>query len=99
VLAAAQAKPGAHDAEASAYSASKAGVSGFTKSLAKEIAGTDIRVDCGTPAAVSSPIFDQMTQAHIDFMLSKIPVGRFGAVECETAPNIYPTESKSINWL
>ncbi len=66
---------------ASAYSASKAGVIGFTKSLAKEVAKTDIRVNCITPAAVRTAIFDQMTQSHIDFMLSKIPVGRFGAIE------------------
>ncbi|MGC5778770.1 SDR family oxidoreductase [Methylobacterium sp. NFXW15] len=66
---------------ASAYSASKAGVIGFTKSLGKELAGTGIRVNCVTPAAVRTAIFDQMTQAHIDFMLSKIPVGRFGAIE------------------
>jgi 3-oxoacyl-[acyl-carrier protein] reductase len=66
---------------ASAYSASKAGVIGFTKSLGKEVAKTDIRVNCVTPAAVRTAIFDQMTQAHIDFMLSKIPLGRFGAIE------------------
>lgn len=66
---------------ASAYSASKAGVIGFTKSLGKELAKTEIRVNCVTPAAVRTAIFDQMTQAHIDFMLSKIPVGRFGAIE------------------
>lgn len=66
---------------ASAYSASKAGVIGFTKSLAKEVAKSEIRVNCVTPAAVRTPIFDQMTQAHIDFMLSKIPAGRFGAIE------------------
>jgi 2-dehydro-3-deoxy-L-rhamnonate dehydrogenase (NAD+) len=66
---------------ASAYSASKAGVIGFTKSLGKEVAKTDIRVNCVTPAAVRTAIFDQMTQAHIDFMLSKIPIGRFGAIE------------------
>jgi len=66
---------------ASAYSASKAGVIGFTKSLAKEVAKTDIRVNCITPAAVRTAIFDQMTQSHIEFMLSKIPVGRFGAIE------------------
>jgi NAD(P)-dependent dehydrogenase (short-subunit alcohol dehydrogenase family) len=65
---------------ASAYSASKAGVIGFTKSLGKEVAKTDIRVNCVTPAAVRTAIFDQMTQAHIDFMLSKIPIGRFGAI-------------------
>jgi 2-dehydro-3-deoxy-L-rhamnonate dehydrogenase (NAD+) len=66
---------------ASAYSASKAGVIGLTKSLGKELAGTGIRVNCVTPAAVRTPIFEQMTQSHIDFMLSKIPMGRFGTVE------------------
>jgi 3-oxoacyl-[acyl-carrier protein] reductase len=66
---------------APAYSAAKAGVIGLTKSLGKELAKTEIRVNCVTPAAVKTAIFDQMTQEHIDFMLSKIPVGRFGAVE------------------
>ncbi len=66
---------------ASAYSASKAAVMGLTKSLGKELAATGIRVNCVTPAAVRTAIFDQMTQQHIDFMLSKIPVGRFGLVE------------------
>ena len=66
---------------ASAYSTSKAGVIGFTKSLGKELAKTGIRVNCVTPAAVRTAIFDQMTQQHIDFMLSKIPMGRFGAVD------------------
>lgn len=65
---------------ASAYSASKAGVIGFTKSLGKELAKTDIRVNCVTPAAVRTAIFDQMSQQHIDFMLSKIPLGRFGEI-------------------
>jgi 3-oxoacyl-[acyl-carrier protein] reductase len=63
---------------ASAYSTSKAGVIGLTKSLGKELAKTEIRVNCVTPAAVKTAIFDQMTQQHIDFMLSKIPIGRFG---------------------
>ena len=63
---------------ASAYSASKAAVIGLTKSLGKELAQTGIRVNCVTPAAVRTAIFDQMTQQHIDFMLSKIPMGRFG---------------------
>src|SRR6202020_113345 len=63
---------------ASAYSASKAGVIGLTKSLGKELADTGIRVNCVTPAAVRTPMFAQMTQAHIDYMLSKIPMGRFG---------------------
>ena len=66
---------------ASAYSASKAAVIGLTKSLGKELAKTGIRVNCVTPAAVRTAIFDQMTQQHIDFMLSKIPLGRFGAVD------------------
>ena len=66
---------------ASAYSASKAGVIGLTKSIGKELAKTGIRVNCITPAAVRTAIFDQITQQHIDFMLSKIPLGRFGAVE------------------
>ena len=66
---------------APAYSASKAGVIGLTKSLGKELAKTGIRVNCVTPAAVRTAIFDQMTQQHIDFMLSKIPMGRFGSVD------------------
>ena len=66
---------------ASAYSASKAAVIALTKSLGKELASTNIRVNCVTPAAVRTAIFDQMTQQHIDFMLSKIPLGRFGKVE------------------
>lgn len=66
---------------ASAYSASKAAVIGLTKSLGKELAKTGIRVNCVTPAAVRTAIFDQITQAHIDFMLSKIPMGRFGQVD------------------
>jgi 2-dehydro-3-deoxy-L-rhamnonate dehydrogenase (NAD+) len=66
---------------ASAYSASKAAVIGLTKSLGKELAKTGIRVNCITPAAVKTAIFDQMSQQHIDFMLSKIPMGRFGQVE------------------
>jgi 3-oxoacyl-[acyl-carrier protein] reductase len=66
---------------APAYSASKAAVIGLTKSLGKELAKTGIRVNCITPAAVKTAIFDQMTQAHIDFMLAKIPMGRFGTVE------------------
>jgi 3-oxoacyl-[acyl-carrier protein] reductase len=65
---------------AAAYSASKAGVIGLTKSLGKELAQSNIRVNCVTPAAVRTPLFAQMTQAHIDFMLSKIPLGRFGEI-------------------
>lgn len=66
---------------ASAYSASKAGVIGLTKSLGKELARTEIRVNCVTPAAVKTPIFSQISQSHIDFMLSKIPIGRLGQVD------------------
>jgi NAD(P)-dependent dehydrogenase (short-subunit alcohol dehydrogenase family) len=66
---------------ASAYSASKAAVIGFTKSLAKELSKYEITANSVTPAAVRTPIFDQMPQTHIDFMLSKIPKGRFGTVE------------------
>ena len=66
---------------ASAYSTSKAGVIGLTKSLGKELAKTGIRVNCVTPAAVRTAIFDQMSQQHIDFMLSKIPLARFGTVD------------------
>jgi 2-dehydro-3-deoxy-L-rhamnonate dehydrogenase (NAD+) len=66
---------------ASAYSASKAAVIGFTKSLAKETAKYNITANSVTPAAVRTPIFDQMPQEHIDFMLAKIPKGRFGTVD------------------
>ena len=66
---------------ASAYSASKAGVIGLTKSLGKELAGMDIAVNCVTPAAARTRIFDQMSQEHIDYMLSKIPRGRFLEVQ------------------
>ena len=63
------------------YSASKAGVIALTKSLGKELAGYDIAVNCVTPAAAKTAIFDQITQTHIDFMLSKIPRNRFVLVE------------------
>lgn len=66
---------------ASAYSASKAGVIGLTKSLGKELASHDIAVNCVTPAAARTRIFDQMSQEHIDYMLSKIPRARFLEVE------------------
>ena len=66
---------------AAAYSASKAAVIALTKSLGKEHAGVDIAVNCVTPAAARTRIFDQMTAAHIDFMLSKIPRGRFVEVD------------------
>jgi 2-dehydro-3-deoxy-L-rhamnonate dehydrogenase (NAD+) len=66
---------------ASAYSASKAAVIALTKSLGKELADTGVRANCVTPAAVKTAIFDQMSEAHIQFMLSKIPMGRFGTPE------------------
>ena len=66
---------------ASHYSASKAGLIGLTKSLAKELATSGILVNCITPAAAKTEIFDQMKQEHIDFMLSKIPMNRFLQVE------------------
>ena len=66
---------------ASAYSASKAAVIALTKSLGKELADTGIRVNCVTPAPVKTRIFEQMTEAHIQYMLSKIPMGRFGTPE------------------
>jgi len=65
---------------ASAYSTSKAGVIGLTKSLGKELALKNIAVNCVTPAAAKTRIFDQMTQEHIDYMLSKIPRNRFAKV-------------------
>lgn len=66
---------------ASAYSSSKAAVIGLTKSLGKELAEHPITVNCVTPAAVKTAIFDQMSEEHIAFMLSKIPMGRFGTVD------------------
>jgi NAD(P)-dependent dehydrogenase (short-subunit alcohol dehydrogenase family) len=66
---------------ASHYSASKAGLIGLTKSLAKELATKGVLVNCITPAAARTEMFEQMTRAHIDYMLSKIPMNRFVAVE------------------
>ncbi len=65
---------------ASAYSTSKAGVIGLTKSLGKELADKNIAVNCVTPAAAKTRIFDQMTEEHINYMLSKIPRNRFAKV-------------------
>ena len=84
---------------ASAYSVSKAGVIALTKSLGKELAGHDIAVNCITPAAAKTAIFDQMNKEHIDFMLSKIPRARFVKVEevaalaawCASADNSFTT--------
>ncbi len=75
---------------ASAYSASKAGVIGLTKSVGKELAGYNIAVNCVTPAAARTRIFDQMSEEHIEFMLSKIPRNRF--LELEEAASL-------IAWL
>ena len=66
---------------ASAYSTSKAGVIGLTKSLGKELADKNIAVNCVTPAAAKTRIFDQMTEEHINYMLSKIPRNKFAKVE------------------
>jgi 3-oxoacyl-[acyl-carrier protein] reductase len=66
---------------APAYSATKAAVIGLTKSVGKELAKSGILVNCVTPAAVHTAIFDQMTEQHIQYMLSKIPMGRFGKKE------------------
>lgn len=70
---------------ASAYSASKAAVIALTKSLGKEMAGTEVRVNCIAPAAIMTPLFDQMSEQHVQFMLSKIPIGRFGRLEEATS--------------
>ena len=66
---------------ASAYSTAKAGVIGLTKSLGKELAQTGVRVNCITPATFKSPILSQLPQSQIDYMRSKIPMGRLGEVE------------------
>ena len=66
---------------ACAYSASKAGVISLTKSLGKELATTGVRVNCIAPAVIDTEMLEQSTQAHIDYMVSKIPMGRLGKVE------------------
>jgi 3-oxoacyl-[acyl-carrier protein] reductase len=66
---------------ASAYSAAKAGIIALTKSLGKELAGRNIAVNCVTPAAARTRIFEQMSDAHVQYMLSKIPRGRFLEVQ------------------
>jgi NAD(P)-dependent dehydrogenase (short-subunit alcohol dehydrogenase family) len=70
---------------ASAYSASKAAVIGFTKALGKELARTGVTANVIAPATVETPVLKQVAQTHIDYMLSKIPMGRFGKVEEVTA--------------
>jgi 2-dehydro-3-deoxy-L-rhamnonate dehydrogenase (NAD+) len=69
---------------ASAYSTAKAGVIGLTKSLGKELASSGIRANCVTPATFKSPILDQLPQSQIDYMKSRIPMGRLGEA-CEVA--------------
>lgn len=66
---------------ASAYSASKAGVIGLTKSIAKEVAGTGVLVNCVTPAVIETPMLGQVSDEHLKYMLSKIPMGRLGQPE------------------
>ena len=66
---------------ACAYSAAKAGVIGLTKSLAKETAEAGVLINCLTPAAIRTAIFDQITQEHVDYMLSRIPMGRLGRTD------------------
>jgi 3-oxoacyl-[acyl-carrier protein] reductase len=66
---------------ASAYSAAKAGVIGLTKSLGKELAEQGILVNCVAPAAVETDLFKQMTPEHVEYMRSRIPMGRFGKIE------------------
>src|SRR5438309_105935 len=66
---------------ASAYSASKAGVIGLTKSLAKEVADAGVLVNCVTPAVIETPMLGQVSEEHLKYMLSKIPMGRVGQPE------------------
>ena len=75
------ADPGASRLPPELYSASKAGLIGLTKSLGKELATKNILVNCITPAAAKTELFSQMSQQHIDYMLSKIPMNRFVTVE------------------
>ena len=82
---------------ASHYSAAKAGVIGLTKSLGKELSDTNIRVNCITPAVIETEILKQCTQAHIDYMLSKIPMGRVGQAK-EVAAMIAWLSSEEVSF-
>jgi len=66
---------------AAAYSASKAGVIGLTKALAKEVAGTGVLVNCVAPAVIATPMLEQVSEQHLQYMVSKIPMGRVGQPE------------------
>jgi 3-oxoacyl-[acyl-carrier protein] reductase len=66
---------------AAAYSASKAAVIGMTKSIGKDLATTGVLVNCVAPAVIASPMLEQMSQEHVDYMVEKIPMGRVGRSE------------------
>ena len=66
---------------AAAYSASKAAVIGMTKSIGKDVAGSGVLVNCIAPAVIRTPILEQLSQEHVDYMLERIPLGRIGEVE------------------
>jgi 3-oxoacyl-[acyl-carrier protein] reductase len=66
---------------AAAYSASKAAVIGMTKAIGKDVAGTGVLVNCIAPAVIRTPILAQLSQEHVDYMVSRIPLGRLGEVD------------------
>jgi NAD(P)-dependent dehydrogenase (short-subunit alcohol dehydrogenase family) len=66
---------------AAAYSASKAAVIGMTKAIGKDVAGTGVLVNCIAPAVIRTPILEQLSQQHVDYMLQRIPLARMGEVE------------------